>query len=145
MSLPAAVAATVSWIKNPYGATDVVKVSKMTKRKTTLMFIISVPVTVLFYFLLALLKTPNLIFSTLSVTTSFIASYLSFMRSPYFALAYATNDVVLIVLWILAAAEDISYLPMVLCFVMFLLNDCYGFISWKRMERLQNSDFKVIG
>ena len=75
--------------------------------------------------------------STLSVTTSFIAVYLTFRRSPYFALAYAANDVVLIVLWILAAAEDISYLAVIICFVAFLGNDLYGFINWKRMEKRQ--------
>ena len=137
MSLPAAVAATISWIKNPYADTDVVRVSKMTKKSTVLMFILAVPVTLLFYFLLALLKTPNLFFSALSVTTSFVAAFLSFMRSPFFALAYVSNDIVLIVLWVLAAIEDISYLPMVLCFVMFLFNDTYSFINWQRMDKAQ--------
>ena len=57
--------------------------------------------------------------------------------SPYFALAYAANDVVLIILWILAAIEDISYLSVIICFVMFLINDLYGFVSWKQMEKQQ--------
>ena len=79
----------------------------------------------------------NILPSTLSVATSFAAVYLTFRRSPYFALAYAANDVVLIVLWILAAREDISYLSVIICFVMFLVNDLYGFVSWKRMEKRQ--------
>ena len=37
----------------------------------------------------------------------------------------------------LAAAEDISYLSVIICFLMFLVNDLYGFISWKRMEKRQ--------
>ena len=61
----------------------------------------------------------------------------NFRRSPYFALAYAANDVVLIVLWILAARENISYLSVIICFVMFLVNDLYGYFSWKRMEKRQ--------
>ena len=44
---------------------------------------------------------------------------------------------VLIILWILAAVEDISYLSVIICFVMFLVNDLYGFVSWKRMEKRQ--------
>ena len=63
--------------------------------------------------------------------------YLTFRRSPYFALAYAANDVVLIVLWAMAALEDITYLSVLICFVMFLVNDLYGFVSWKRMEQRQ--------
>ena len=76
--------------------------------------------------------------STLSVTTSFIAVYLTFRRSPWFALAYAANDIVLIVLWILAALQDISYVSVIVCFAVFLVNDLYGFFSWLKMEKSQN-------
>ena len=75
--------------------------------------------------------------STVSIATRFLAVYLTFRRSPYFALAYAANDVVLIVLWTLAALEDISYISVIICFAMFLVNDLYGYISWKRMEKRQ--------
>ena len=71
------------------------------------------------------------------VTTAKELGHLTFCRSPYFALAYASNDVVLIVLWVLAAKENISYLSVIICFVMFLVNDLYGFASWKRMEKRQ--------
>ena len=101
------------------------------------MYALTALVTVGFYFILDYFNTANMIPSTLSVTTSFIAVYLTFRRSPYFALAYAANDVVLIVLWALAAVEDISYLSVIICFVMFLINDLYGFVSWKRMEKRQ--------
>ena len=63
--------------------------------------------------------------------------YLTFRRSPYFALAYAANDVVLIVLWVLATLEDISYISVVVCFVLFFFNDLYGFWNWNRMRRAQ--------
>jgi len=94
-------------------------------------------VTLVFYFILGYFNTANIIPSTLSVATSFIAVYLTFRRSPYFALAYAANDVVLIILWTMAAAEDISYLSVVICFIMFLVNDLYGFANWKQMEKRQ--------
>ncbi len=58
-------------------------------------------------------------------------------RSPYFAVGYACNDLVLIVLWVLAAVEDFSYLPMVMCFAVFFFNDMYGFVCWKKMEKRQ--------
>ena len=66
-----------------------------------------------------------------------MAVYLTFRRSAYFALAYTANDVVLILLWVLAAQEDASYISVIVCFVMFLFNDLYGFISWRRMARRQ--------
>ena len=65
------------------------------------------------------------------------AVYLTFRRSPYFALAYAANDIVLIVLWILASISDIRYVSVVVCFVAFLFNDVYSFIRWQRMKKRQ--------
>lgn len=83
------------------------------------------------------LNTARLPISTLSVTTSFLAAYLTYLRSPYYAMAYAANDVVLIALWVLAAMGDMSCLPMVFCFVMFLMNDLYGFWNWQKMRARQ--------
>ncbi len=137
MSAPAALITIVEWLRHPYKGTKEVKVSKLTKAHIVGIAALTAIVTVLFYFILGALGNASLIVSTLSVTTSFIASALTFCRSPYYALAYAANDIVLIVLWILAAAQSLSYLPMVFCFIMFLFNDIYGFYSWKRMEKRQ--------
>ena len=138
MTLPMAVIALITWLKNPYekGKAEV-KVNRIGWREVILMLALSAIVTVAFYFILAAFETANLIPSTLSITTSFIAAYLTFRRSAYFALAYALNDVVLIVLWCLAAAVDSSYASVIVCFLVFLVNDLYGFISWRRMEKRQ--------
>ena len=138
MTGPMALFAFVSWLRNPFrGNHAEVAVNRISKWEYAGMYALTALVTVGFYFILDYYDTANMIPSTLSVTTSFIAVYLTFRRSPYFALAYAANDVVLIVMWTLAAAEDISYLSVIICFVMFLVNDLYGFISWKRMEKRQ--------
>ena len=137
MTAPMAVVAAVEWIKNPYKDTQEVKVHKVTKKQLAVMWLLALAVTVLFYYILKALNTANLLFSTISVTTSFVASYLTFLRSPYYAIGYSANDIVLIVLWVLASIEDISYLPMVACFVMFLFNDLYGFYNWRRMQKRQ--------
>ena len=138
MTGPMAVFALISWLRNPYkGNHAEVAVNRIGKWEYSAMYLTTAAVTLAFYFILEHFHTANIIPSTLSVATSFIAVYLTFRRSPYFALAYAANDVVLIILWILAAKEDISYLSVIICFVMFLVNDLYGFISWKRMEKRQ--------
>lgn len=140
MSLPSAVVACITWLKNPskQGKAEVA-IAKTTKRKLLLLSLATISVTALFYFILAYFDTPNLPLSTLSVTTSFFAASLLILRSPYYALAYGANDIVLIGLWVLASFESLSYLPMVFCFVTFLVNDCYGFLSWKKREKRQNS------
>ena len=91
-----------------------------------------------FYSLLLVLDTPNIIFSTISITTSFIAASLTMLRSSYYALGYASNDIVLIILWILASKENPIYIPVVVNFSIFLFNDMYGFVSWKKRELAQN-------
>ena len=103
------------------------------------MCVLTALVTFGFYFILDHFGTANMLPRTLSVSTSFIAVYLTFRRSPYFALAYAANDVVLIVMWPMAAVEDVSYLSVIICFAMFLVNDLYGFVSWKRREKRQRA------
>ncbi len=139
MTMPMAILALISWLRNPYdGNKAEVKVNTIGKRETGWMWILTVGVTLLFYFILAHFNTANLIPSTLSVTTSFLAVYLTFRRSPYFALAYAANDVVLIVLWVLASATNMRYLSVVVCFVAFLFNDIYGYVSWQKMKNRQN-------
>ncbi len=141
MSMPIAFVALISWLKNPYkGKRSEVTVNHISKKETVFMVILSIIVTVVFYFILKYFNTANLIPSTLSVTTSFLAAYLTFRRSPYFALLYAANDIVLIVLWVLASITDLSYLSVVICFIVFLVNDMYGFISWKRMEKRQKEN-----
>ena len=139
MSAPIALLATIEWLRHPYKNTDVVEVSKVTGKQILTMCIIGTLTTVAFYFVLRAFETPNLFFSTLSITTSFMAAYLTFLRSPYYGIGYGLNDVVLIILWTLASIKDISYLPMVMCFVMFLLNDLYGFFNWKRLSKQQKS------
>ncbi|MBR2953833.1 MAG: nicotinamide mononucleotide transporter [Clostridia bacterium] len=138
MTMPMACFALISWLKNPYNNNKAqVKVNKLSKKEYAFMVVLTVVVTVAFYFVLKTFNTANLIFSTLSVTTSFIAVYLTFKRSSFFALAYACNDIVLIILWILATLKDNSYFSVVICFFVFLVNDIYGFISWIKMENNQ--------
>jgi len=138
MTAPMAVLALVSWLKNPYhGNRAEVAVKRLQKKDVVLMLTLSLPVTLVFGALLAWLGTPNLIPSTASITTSFIAVFLTFLRSPYFAVAYAANDVVLIVLWAMAGLSDPSYFSVMVCFIVFLMNDIYGFVSWMKMQKRQ--------
>ena len=139
MTMPMAVAAWISWIKNPYEAgRSEVRVGHMKKHDVLVMSILTILVTVVFYYVLAYFHTANLIPSTISVSTSFLAVYLTIKRSPYYAVAYAANDIVLIILWSLASVEEIRYLSVVVCFAAFFVNDIYGFVSWRRMEKRQN-------
>ena len=140
MTMPMALLALVSWLRNPYkGNKAEVTVNRVRGKERVFMVLLTLLVTILFYFILKFFHTANLLPSTLSVTTSFLAVYLTFRRDPYFALAYASNDVVLIVMWALASIEDPSYVAVLACFAAFLLNDIYGFINWRKMEKRQTA------
>lgn len=136
MTMSIALMSVVSWIRNPYDEKEV-KVAHLSKRQIVMVVLLSFIVTFLFYFVLKYFGTTNLIVSTISITTSFLASFFMYLRSSAYALSYAANDIVLIVLWIMASMENISYLPMIICFVMFFINDMYGFFNWRRMKERQ--------
>lgn len=139
MTMPMSVFALISWLRNPYSKNkSEVRVNSINNNETILMWIITVLVTILFYFILKHFNTANIIPSTLSVTTSFLAVYLTFRRSPYFAVAYAVNDIILIILWILASFYDIHYISVVVCFTAFFINDIYGYLCWQKMKTRQN-------
>lgn len=143
MTLPMCVFSLVSWLKNPFNGNKAeVTVNKISSKEVAFMSALTLVVTVVFYFILKYFNTANLIPSTFSVSTSFLAAYLTFRRNPYFALAYATNDIVLIVLWILASINNVNYISVVICFVVFLANDLYGFISWIKMMKRQEKAIK---
>lgn len=140
MTAPMALFSLISWVKNPYkGNKSEVTVNTISLKETGFMILLSVIVTVIFYFILKAFNTANIAPSTLSVTTSFLAVYLTFRRSSYYAIGYAVNDIILIVLWTMATIDNIEYLSVVICFVAFLINDIYGYISWQKMYERQNA------
>ena len=143
MTAPMAVIALISWIRNPFnGNKSEVKVNRLKSKEIIFMATLTAVITVIFYFILNFFNTANLIPSTVSVTTSFAAVYLTFRRSAFFAVAYAANDIVLIILWLMAALSDISYLSVIICFAVFFINDIYGFKNWLKMQNRQEINKK---
>lgn len=138
MTAPIAAASVASWLKNPFKkGKGEVEIASMSRLHTIFMIILAIAVTIIFHFILRYFNTANLIVSTVSITTSFLASYLMLMRNTKYALCYALNDLVLIVLWISATIKDISYFPMIMCFSAFFINDLYGYHSWARRRMQQ--------
>ncbi len=140
MTAPMAVFALVAWLKNPFnGQKSQVTVNRIGWKEIIFMFLLTAAVTTAFYFVLRAFGTANLIPSTISVATSFVAAYLTFRRSAFFTIAYASNDAVLIVLWTLATIEDIHYVSVLICFCVFFVNDVYGFVAWLKMKKAQKT------
>ncbi len=136
MTMPMAIWSTITWIKNPAENGKEVAIQKLNRRHIAGLLFFGTITTAVFYYILYMLQTPNIVFSTISITTSFLAASLTMLRSSYYALGYASNDIVLIVLWVLASMENPAYIPVVVNFVIFFFNDMYGFVSWKKRERV---------
>lgn len=136
MTAPIALLSTITWLRNPYTEREV-KINHLKKSTWSVLLLLTGIVTFIFYFILKAFDTPNLLFSTISIATSFSASSLMMLRSQFYAVAYALNDIVLIVLWVLATLSNIAYLPMVICFAIFFVNDMYGFWNWRLMKKRQ--------
>lgn len=139
MTGPVALFSIFAWLRYPYADSREVEVSRLSRRQIVWLALLAVLVTLAFYFILGALGNANLLVSTVSVTASFVAASLAFLRSPYYAVVYAVNDLILIVLWALATLESVAYLPMTACFVTFFFNDLYGFYNWRRMQRRQSN------
>lgn len=138
MTAPMAVYALISWLQHPFnGKKSEVKINRLKPLEYFIMVFVTIAVTWVFYHILVYFNTANIVPSTISVTTSFLAVYLTARRSEYYALGYAANDIVLIVLWVLAAMQDIRYISVITCFIAFLFNDIYGYVNWAKMKKRQ--------
>lgn len=128
----------ISWLRHPSKHSKAeVEVNNLKPLEYGLALLLALAVTTGFFFLLRWLNTSNLIVSTISIFTSFYASYLALRRSKFYALAYVLNDIVLIVLWSMATVNDLSYLAITICFGTFLIYDFYSFINWGNIEKRQ--------
>lgn len=134
MTLPMAVWSTTTWIRNPSASGKEVEIQKLTIKHICMLIFSAIIVSVVFFQILAALNTPNMIFSTISVTTSFLAASLTMLRSSYYAVGYAANDIVLIILWISASLKEPRYIAVTIIFILFFFYDIYGFVSWKQRE-----------
>ena len=138
MTVPMALSSLISWLKNPFEKDKLeVEVATLTKKDYILTFVLAGIVTAIFHFILKFFGTANIVVSTISITTSFIAVFLTYKRSEFFALGYLLNDIVLIVLWVMACFTDIKYVSVVSSFVAFMFMDSYTFINWSKIKKRQ--------
>lgn len=92
MTLPMAAWSAITWLRNPSEENEnEVAIRTLNKKHIIGLTISTVIVTGIFYYILAWLDTPNIMFSILSIVTSFIAASLTMLRSSYYAVGYAAN------------------------------------------------------
>ena len=139
---PLTLGAIISWFRHPYKESNQIQIVKLGYKNVLIDLLITAIMTTVSFFIMQALDTPNLPVSTLSVAISTAAGYLIIKRSPYYALIYAINDLVLIVLWGMASIDAHQYLPLTISFVGFFASDTYGFVNWLRIRSKQKREIE---
>lgn len=144
--IPMYVYGAINWLKNKDKQnSDLVEVkSNLSKKEWLWMFIVFIVVSVGVFFLLKLLNTAQLIISTLSFISMLPALYLLARRCKWNQVAFLVNDIFVIILWIVLVIKgELSYIPLVICFVFQMIYDIYGIFEWKKLEKRQIADKQI--
>ena len=142
LMIPIHVACIVSWIRNRRNPESAeVKINSLSVKEYAVMGFADCLVTAAFYFLLRALHTDELIVSTISLVSSVSAAYLMLRRSEYYAVCFIVNDIILLILWGLRVFHyGVSSLPTLITFGVFLINDVYGFLAWRKRRKRQTQE-----
>ena len=140
--IPMNIMMIVSWLK--HGDKEVesqVAVNKVTNAEYMYLLGATIVAGIGIYYLLLALNTAEVFVSTIALLASLVATYLSYRRSRYYAIAYLIADGVRVGLWCISLfAGESMHLPTMLCFVMFIISDVYGLVHWKKEEARQNNN-----
>lgn len=138
INIPICLVAIILWIRNPSASgNNEVKIKKTGWKDLFIVLGLATPVAAAAFFLLYFLGTSNLVLNAASLYSCIIADLLTWRRSKYYAVAFCVNDAIIIAMWTIASLSNFSNIVMVGCFVIFLVNDLYGFIDWQRREKIQ--------
>ncbi|KHD45100.1 nicotinamide riboside transporter PnuC [Streptococcus hongkongensis] len=138
LTIPMALFSLLSWLSHPFQEQKTQVLINYLKFKDIYLLIVStIAITCIFYYFLSLFHTPFLAISTLSISTAFAGTFLSYKRSPMFALAYLMNDIILMTLWLMEAQTKVSHYAIVICFAIFLINDIYTVYNWRKIYHSQ--------
>lgn len=142
--IPMELFSVFTWLKNKNKQEqELVQTNKLHKKEVGILIILSIVITISFYFILRALNTKELFINTISLTANFIGVYLMFRRSKYYALSYFVDDLIAITLWIITIViSGIEFIPNLICLICFAVIDIYGFITWSKNEKNENNDSK---
>lgn len=144
VTFPTYLFSIITWLKNRQKGDVVLKVSKTPKLlEWILLFVISAILSVGAYFLLRAFNTSHLIVSTIGVGTGICAGYLSIRRSEFSFLLFLVNNILCIILWLTVVVKgDLSYIPTVANYAIFMTMNIFGFVNWLKLKRQQKKDLE---
>lgn len=141
ISIPCYLISVYTWAKNANRGNKVVKVSNRISWKEWLIsFVVVTAITAAFYFILDLLHTDNIVWSSISLGICIYAYYMMIRRCEFMFILYIVANVVGIMLWIFKIVDDkdVTTIPVFVRYFMFTVLNIYGFINWLNMRKKQN-------
>jgi len=142
--LPIRIYGVISWLKHKNKKTKSVAIEDITKKETMILSIVAITMFVLFCLLLKVLDTRQVIFSSLSIVFSFVATYLLARRSKYGFASYLVIDVITTILWAIPLIKgDTNSITMFVAPLMWFVIDTYGFINWKKQQNIQEGKYEI--
>ena len=140
LMLPMYIVGIISWMKHQNKVTNSVEINKIANREWIIIFIATVIIFIAVYFLLKIFNTSEILVSTFSVIASIFAVYLQIRRSRFSFYFYVINDLILIILWGIPVVKgNFLLLPMLFNPIINLINDSYGIINWRNLEKIQKN------
>ena len=140
LMLPMYIVGIISWTKHQNKVTNSVEINKITNREWIIIFIVTVIIFNAVYFLLKIFNTSEILVSTFSVIASIFAVYLQIRRSRFSFYFYVINDLILIILWGIPVVKgNFLLLPMLFNPIINIINDSYGIINWRNLEKIQKN------
>lgn len=134
----------VSWFKDLTKENVIYVNKKIGWKEYLILFLTAAVLMIGVYFLLKHFNTANLIVSVLSCYLGAVAGYLAFRRCEYNFIFYIINNIVCIVLWSSVTIQDISNLPVLISFAVFLILNSLGVLNWTKLKKEQKTGEKSI-
>ena len=131
--------AIVSWFKNRNKEDkNIVQVNDLKWQEYVAVIVSAALLTVGFYYILRAIGTAQALTGAISMILSLSAEYLALRRSNWYALGYILNDVTVMVLWCFTlSGSGLEFLPTILSFGVYFVNDVYGLINWNLLKHKQ--------
>lgn len=141
--LPLLLMSLYSWLKGNSKQSKV-ESNKISISEWLSLFIVAICLTIALFFVLNALNTLNLLVACLSAFFTIIGNYLLMRKSIYMFLFFICLNIIAILLWLLpiinGQGQSFGNIPIVIVFAMFTLSNLFGFINWKREEKLRKSN-----
>lgn len=113
--------------------------NNLSKKEWIIISILAIVFCVLFYFVMSYAKCDALVINVLSMTSLTLANYLLARRNFMGFVFLIMNDLILILLWSLTVFQCHDVFVMLICAIIYLINDIFGVISWLKIKNQEKA------